>query len=804
MPIHDTLVLAADVSIVPVRKVSPRLRVRLGAKRDDYVLTRLRGRTPARLIGRLAASLLREFLEPCLVADAVIACASTHRIEPDALLEEAFPLLHDVFNGRFLVEAGSAEASRTLPSRDRGDRIGRFEVLRCLQVIVDSELYQARDGDGSLVAIKLARPGLNSGTLFSREAAALRQLRGTGVPRLVAAGRHEGRPWLAMSWCSGIAPQIVFAELRLGGSIHDQRRMLKLAERIARAYGQIHRAGVVHGDVHPENLLVDQQRNVMVVDFGLADAIPPLRLGGRTRRGAVPQFLAPEQASAMLATGLLPRPSVASEQYSVATLLYILLAGAHPLELSLDRTTMLRQIVSDAPLPFARRGLRSWPALEAVLQRALAKQPGDRFKSLDALSRALTAVRCEETSSTPRCSVAAGPALDHVVASFVERVDYDAKAFRHAGRAPTASVMLGRAGVAYALYRLSCLQDDAHLLSLADAWLVRIERDAASDTSFAAPADGLDFEGLGPVSPFHSITGLHLTRTLISLASGDFLRAATAIEQFATVAETPWSRIDLTLGRGGVPHACALLLDALPASMTESRARVRALGGRTLDELWSELAGMQPIGAQCEFDGFGIAHGWAGLIHASLRWREATGESVPGGLPNRLAQLARTAEPVGRGVHWPQHKVGPTASVLANHEVAGWCNGPAGFVHLWTRADVHYPGMHHDELAELSAWTAWEARGELFDLCCGLTGRAFAMLSMFRHTGREEWLDRANQLGARAAAAFTRHRLALPRPLSLFKGEPGLALLAAELRRPESSAFPLFESEGFPRQATHG
>lgn len=804
MPILDPLILAADVSITPTAKLSPSLRARLGAKRGDYAVARLRGRAPARLIGRLGASLLAEFLEAKPVATAVIACAERLDLNPDALLEEAFPLLRDCFNSRFLVVAGSPEAARTLPTRDRGDTVGRFVVLRCLHVVDDTELYQARDRDGAVVAVKLARPGVTSGALFTREAAVLRHLDGNGAPALIGSGRHAERPWLAMSWCTGIAPDVAFAELRSGAVADATVKLLDLATRIARAYAGIHQAGVLHGDVHDRNLLIDRRDAVHLLDFGLARAIAPLRLGGRARRGAVPQFLAPEQAASVLAGGEFPAPTAASEQYAVATLLYSLVVGAHPIELALDRETMLQQIVSDPPLLFARRGTAPWPELEAVFARALAKRPQDRFRSMTDLARALARVPRTRRADDARRLRASRTSLDGVVSAFLARVDYAAPAFRKAGRAPTCSIMLGRAGVAYALYRLACLRDDARTLALADAWMTRVERDSNTAAAFAAPTDGLDAEGLGPVSPFHSITGVHVVRALIALAMNDADGAVSAIGRFTTAAGIPWPSFDLTLGRMGVPLACATLIEALPATMSEQIDSLQRAGGRVMTELWREIDRFGPIGRTRDPADFGIAHGWAGLLYATLRWHRATGQPLPSAMQRRLVELADAAESLGRGIHWPQQRAGLTPSVLGGHQVAGWCNGPAGFVHLWTVANVHFPRRGFGVLAEGSAWSAWESDSVIFDLCCGLVGRAHALLNLYRHTGQADWLDRAATLAHRAAEVFERCRSMLPRPLSLFKGEAGLALLFAELRHPEAAAFPLFEPEGFPRHATHG
>ena len=81
------------------------------------------------------------------------------------------------------------------------------------------------------------------------------------------------------------------------------------------------------------------------------------------------------------------------------------------------------------------------------------------------------------------------------------------------------------------------------------------------------------------------------------------------------------------------------------------------------------------------------------------------------------------------------------------------------------------------------------------DLCCGLAGRGYALLTAYRATGDDTWLARARQLGDRAATAVRAESL---RRDSLYKGEIGVAVFAADLSRPSESAMPFYDREGWP------
>ncbi|HXO40212.1 MAG TPA: lanthionine synthetase LanC family protein, partial [Thermoanaerobaculia bacterium] len=217
----------------------------------------------------------------------------------------------------------------------------------------------------------------------------------------------------------------------------------------------------------------------------------------------------------------------------------------------------------------------------------------------------------------------------------------------------------------------------------------------------------------------------------------------------------------------------------------------------------------------------GMAHGWAGYLYATMRWCQAAARRLPAGLAARLGELADSAESWGRGARWRWHgqplaEGNGLAAPAAPRWMAGWCNGSAGMVYLWTLASrMLAPSSESDpgtaprglaaavpdrwmQLAHAAAWHAWEADDQVESLCCGLAGRAYALLDLYQAGAGAEWLDRARILADRAAAAST---AAATDPSeacqlhSLYRGQPGIAVLAADLERPEAAAMPLFGDE---------
>ena len=130
--------------------------------------------------------------------------------------------------------------------------------------------------------------------------------------------------------------------------------------------------------------------------------------------------------------------------------------------------------------------------------------------------------------------------------------------------------------------------------------------------------------------------------------------------------------------------------------------------------------------------------------------------------------------------------------------MSGWCNGACGYVFLWTLAHRLLDDPRYLELAYGAAWRSWDAPEQIVTLCCGLAGRAYALLNLYRHTNETVWLDRARDLALRAARTGDTTK---EYPHSLYKGEFGLAVLAADLEQPNEATMPFFEPIGY-RNAT--
>jgi serine/threonine protein kinase len=270
MAITDPLVLPPDVVLVPVAELPEEVRQKLRGDAGDFALTRPLARTPSRLVDADAAALLGEFARPATVVEAVIRFARARGADPETTLEEAYPLLERLLAAGFLVPQGCEGADGIRPALRPGERAGRWEVAEALQVLEDTEIHRARDGS-TVAALKVERPGGRPGVAetLAREAAVLAELGGEVAPRLLEAGELDGRRFLAVEWCPGIPADLAADEHRRedGGG---RAALLALCRAVARAYARLHERGIVHGDVHPRNVLVGPAGEVRLIDFGFA------------------------------------------------------------------------------------------------------------------------------------------------------------------------------------------------------------------------------------------------------------------------------------------------------------------------------------------------------------------------------------------------------------------------------------------------------------------------------------------------------------------------------------------------------
>lgn len=248
-------------------------------------------------------------------------------------------------------------------------------------------VYKARQVKlDRIVALKMIRAGELATALdtqrFHLEAAAAAQLDHPNIVPIYEVGTHEGQHYFSMKFIEGKSLQQELNR-RPFGTRDQQRWAARLLVSVARAVQHAHQRGILHRDLKPNNILLDSAGEPHVADFGLAR-----RLGGSeelTATGAIlgtPGYLAPEQArSEKLLTA-------AVDVYGLGAVLYALLTGRPPFqaEAVLDALTQVLEKEPPPPRQLVREVDRD---LETICLKCLAKAPGERFVSAEALAEDL-------------------------------------------------------------------------------------------------------------------------------------------------------------------------------------------------------------------------------------------------------------------------------------------------------------------------------------------------------------------------------------------------------------------------------
>jgi eukaryotic-like serine/threonine-protein kinase len=209
---------------------------------------------------------------------------------------------------------------------------------------------------------------------FQREAEAAAGLQHPNIVSVFDRGEFEGTYYIAMQYIEGpTLKQLIDSGITVEQGVAVIRQVLGAA-------GYAHRQGIVHRDLKPQNVLVDPEGKAVVTDFGIARA----GVSEITQTGSVmgtPHYLSPEQAQGFEVTAV-------SDLYSIGVMLYEALTGRVPFEGESAVAVAMKQ-VSQMPQRPSSIQPRVSPALDAVVMRALEKDPGARFQSADAFIAAL-------------------------------------------------------------------------------------------------------------------------------------------------------------------------------------------------------------------------------------------------------------------------------------------------------------------------------------------------------------------------------------------------------------------------------
>jgi len=291
----------------------------------------------------------------------------------------------------------------------------RYQIIEPLGTGGMAQVYRARDLMlERFVAIKVLRADYSSDPdfqiRFRQEAKAAANLSHPNIVTVHDFGFDQGQLFIVMEHVPGTNLKTMIENLGKF-SLEDASPLMVQA---CAGLGYAHRAGLVHCDVKPHNMLVTPDRRLKVTDFGIARAIASIH--PEEQHDVVwgsPLYFAPEQAAGQA-------PSPASDVYSLGVVMYELLTGRPPF-VAKTAETLSRLHREMLPQPPSQLNPAITPELEQIIMKVLAKEPAARYRTADQLGRVLmtfgqaqksAAVRLTQpppVTETPAPTVAARP-----------------------------------------------------------------------------------------------------------------------------------------------------------------------------------------------------------------------------------------------------------------------------------------------------------------------------------------------------------------------------------------------------------
>ena len=247
----------------------------------------------------------------------------------------------------------------------------RYQITERIGIGGMAEVYRAQDNVlGRLVAVKVMLPQYaadpNFTQRFRQEAASAANLQSPYIVNVYDWGQDEGTYYIVMEFVRGSDLKTAIVQR---GAI-NQRKVAEIGSQVCQALSVAHNQDIIHRDIKPQNIMVQPDGNVKVMDFGIARAKNSVKTQTSSVLGTA-HYISPEQAQGKELTA-------ASDIYSLGVVLYEAVTGQLPFD-GPDAVSVALKQVNDLPVPPREINPDIDPGLEAIILKAMAKHPAERF-----------------------------------------------------------------------------------------------------------------------------------------------------------------------------------------------------------------------------------------------------------------------------------------------------------------------------------------------------------------------------------------------------------------------------------------
>lgn len=773
----EYLKLAENVILVPVEEVNVKTQKMFEWTPTDYVLTFLKSRKTSQLIPKEIAVFLEQFKEPSLISKALISYCIENKINIDDKLEDLLRLANKFIYEKVIVTTDSSENKKDDFSFKLDEFFGEYKIVKTIQSFEDAEVYQLRL-NRKLFALKIQRVVNDKKSLLklTNEAGILKRLDGKHNPSLVKTGYKDGKYYLITEWIKGI-PILTFHNEKLNKSKDNYGNHL-LALKLIEAFHHIHSSGVLHGDIHPNNILVTGNSTVKIIDFGLSVNKKKTNKS-YFRNEAYQFFLEPEFVLSKKEKTRQYIYTEFAEQYALAVLLYFIYTGEEYLNFSIEKQVLYSQIADSMPVSFHERNIYGLDNIEKILRKALSKKPEARYLSLKKMFEDLIAVKFtkEKNKKTARKS---NFVIDRLVDKYGLRSELITIGIQ---RSPTASANFGACGIAYFFHHLSKVLNDPTHLATAEIWLERAMNEMDKESAFFSNELKILSSQIDINSLYHGKTGLYYVGILIALSSTQTATAAEYLKRFTSSIRFNEKILDATLGMSSTLIGASLILKELKNFDMRTIEYVSEINAVLLNPMWQYVE-RKWLDNSPLFNYDGIAHGWAGLLYATLTWCDLSGTDLPSFY---LTILKRYEDKIIK------NKNNSYINISDSQKEAwpGWCHGVSGHIFLLNKLYKYFNKEKYLQISEgFGNYIIQSKRTTTAHLCCGAAGEAYAFLNLFKITNDKKWYNSLLEKSDLSVSLIEKSEIL---PHSLYKGELGVGILKVDCSFLSSASMPLFE-----------